>query len=548
MRHASPIARLTLAATLLCAAGAAAQPRVRVRAESRIELRTERPDAPGSVLLQGVLRDDLGAPLPGREVELQVRSAQGTALRATRRTDRDGAFEVELELAEGDRYQVTAAFAGDAGHERLRVERGLDLARAETHVTMEVPDRGRIDLDRESHEVGVRVRTPLGGGGLPVELLDELDRPLARGTTDADGRALFVVASEALGAPGPGRLKARTPGDRRRADAQTEVPIVRVRAPRLTLEASPLEGTVGDSIAVEGGLEDSHGPLPDRAVGLFLGDAHVETVLTDAEGRFRASLVLGHAHAPAAELAARFESDTSGRPSVESDRLRLSVRAPRTLRWLWSLVPLALTGLLLLLAGTRERRRESLRPAPPQAGVTKAARSRSRPADARLVGQLLGHRDGRPLAGRLELSREGEAIGDSLPIGPDGRFEAQLGPGRWNVRFEAEGHAPHALTIDVPHRGEWAGVRVRLETWRARALALFRDVATDALPGMPFDERTLRELQGDTSVPADVRALGRAVERAFYAADAPDASLVAELERRARAILEGARARREDAR
>ena len=112
----------------------------------------------------------------------------------------------------------------------------------------------------------------------------------------------------------------------------------------------------------------------------------------------------------------------------------------------------------------------------------------------------------------------------------------------------AEGHAPHALTIDVPHRGEWAGVRVRLETWRARALALFRDVATDALPGMPFDERTLRELQGDTSVPADVRALGRAVERAFYAADAPDASLVAELERRARAILEGARARREDAR
>ncbi|HJL29957.1 MAG TPA: carboxypeptidase-like regulatory domain-containing protein, partial [Polyangiaceae bacterium LLY-WYZ-15_(1-7)] len=167
MRHASPIARLTLAATLLCAAGAAAQPRVRVRAESRIELRTERPDAPGSVLLQGVLRDDLGAPLPGREVELQVRSAQGTALRATRRTDRDGAFEVELELAEGDRYQVTAAFAGDAGHERLRVERGLDLARAETHVTVEVPDRGRIDLDRESHEVGVRVRTPLGGGGLP---------------------------------------------------------------------------------------------------------------------------------------------------------------------------------------------------------------------------------------------------------------------------------------------------------------------------------------------------------------------------------------------
>ena len=75
MRHASPIARLTLAATLLCAAGAAAQPRVRVRAESRIELRTERPDAPGSVLLQGVLRDDLGAPLPGREVELQVRAA-----------------------------------------------------------------------------------------------------------------------------------------------------------------------------------------------------------------------------------------------------------------------------------------------------------------------------------------------------------------------------------------------------------------------------------------------------------------------------------------
>ncbi|MBW2465028.1 MAG: hypothetical protein JRH11_25490, partial [Deltaproteobacteria bacterium] len=66
-----------------CAAPAAAQPTVLVRAESRIELRTER--APNRLVLLGALRDDLGFALAGQPIHLRLdsKAPRRTLLRRT---------------------------------------------------------------------------------------------------------------------------------------------------------------------------------------------------------------------------------------------------------------------------------------------------------------------------------------------------------------------------------------------------------------------------------------------------------------------------------
>src|SRR5690606_2254186 len=108
--------------------------------------------------------------------------------------------------------------------------------------------------------------------------------------TGADGRVSLAAASEALGPPATGRLVVHTPGDARRAEAQTEVLVVRYRPILLDLDASPTTVRTGETVSLRGRLHDRSGPLPRRAVGLFDGEAHLATVLTDDDGRFARAL------------------------------------------------------------------------------------------------------------------------------------------------------------------------------------------------------------------------------------------------------------------
>src|SRR5688500_12960904 len=226
---------LAMAFLFVLAGGVAeAQPRVRVRAESRSELRTRR--LPDAGVVAGVLRDDPGEPLPARPVQIRLEAVGGNgyAIREETLTDTRGEFRLEATLPIGE-YILRATFREDDVYQRFEAQRRLDLHRAD--VRLSIHGGGSLDLDEALHPIEVTAQSAEGGAGLQIQLLDELDRPLAEGTTDARAHVSFVLHASVLGPPGAGRLKARSRPDDRHAEAQTEVLIVRFRQTFLLLRA-----------------------------------------------------------------------------------------------------------------------------------------------------------------------------------------------------------------------------------------------------------------------------------------------------------------------
>lgn len=509
------------------ATSAIAQPRVRVRAETRIELRTHR-GLDGEVMVRGVLRDDLGAPLGRRNVHVRVRDSAGaTVADAVRATDAQGGFGLRTVLRPGN-YRMSARFAGDETYAEILVERGIDLARAEVHLVVRVRDEGRFDLDEPRHGVEVHVSCDAGVEGLEVELLDELDRPLARATADADGDLSFTLDSSGLGAEGPGRIKARTRGDARRADAQTEIPIVRFRATTITLDAEVREVEAGDELTLEGSLVTSSGPLREAAIGIFDERAHRATVLTDDAGRYRWRFMSTADDGPSTTFRAVFESDNPGRLGSESSPLRVTIEASGSFRWAWSVVPLLFC---LIVVVWMRRRQSDLAPAPPvrrdPVGISIAPTQHRRASSHRVRGWITEHGDGDPLAAWIELSGPSSRRVEA----PEGTFDMELPAGTWTLRFLALQHAPVESTIVVPHQGEWEGIRVRLETWRARIARAFVQLSRRFVKPRT---KTIRELREDQRLPAEVGELGKVVEEGVYGPIPPDEAAVREVERQAR--------------
>ncbi|MEM9074193.1 MAG: carboxypeptidase-like regulatory domain-containing protein [Myxococcota bacterium] len=501
----------------------AAQPVVHVRAETRIELQSERDGT--FVRFLGVLRDDLGDALPHRRIRVRVvNAADFPILAEDATTDADGRFAVGAELESGT-YTVSARFPGDDEYERLLVERRVDLEREEVRLLVRVPENGRLDLDQPTHAVRVQAECNAGASGLSLELLDEFDRNLGRAVTDESGVAVFSVAASALGNPGSGRLKARTRGDAARTDAQTEVPIVRYRATLLTFASENNSVKLGESVLFQGSLRDSQAPLQGRAIGIYdTSGEHRATVLTNGNGEFEWEAEPGHEDGPALEVVARFASDGPGRESSESPVASVSIRSPAEARALWALVPMLLC---LLALGLLRRREAADAPARsslvPSVGIQRARPTRKRAASRRVAGRLVDHRDGELLTGELRAEGPTTQV-HRVP----GRFDLELPDGRWRITLQAPGYAPTEETISVPHHGEWEAIEARLESWRARALSVFSRFVDRWLPGR-WSKATIHELRGE--LPARGNALGFATEQAFYGPDDPNGAVVASLER-----------------
>lgn len=529
---------LLVAAAAAVGTHAGAQPQVRIRAETRLELRT---DAEGShLVVHGHLRDDLGEPLADQPVVIRIEPATGAGGLGPRtvHTGASGEFELKLPQHEGlDR--VSAEFPGDAAHDPTEARRPVDPSRADVRLQIQAPNGDRLDLADREHEVSVWATSPAGGGGLRIELRDELERLLATGTTDSAGRARFVVPSEVLGAAGAGRLEARTAGDDTRNPARTEVPVVRERRSRLTLEARPDD----EGVVLEGTLRDAAGPLPGRAVGTFAeGGRHLATVLTDEKGRFRHRLDPSDLAADPQVVRARFESDAAGRPSSASPPVTVPARPERGPVWPWLLVPMAATALLLLLT-TRRRPAPSAvarHPAAARPAGVDVGKGQQRAATRTdLGGQVRDNRDGRAVPGAMvTLVPAAQDAPRSVPVSSTGRFGAHALPaGRWSLRVEAEGYAPLEATFEVPHCGEWSNTVARMDSYRALVLRPFRTVAERWLPSLPqWSTSTNRELSDRVRARGagpGFERLAESVERVYYGAAPPTRDDLQAIERRA---------------
>jgi hypothetical protein len=110
---------LTFALTTLSGV-AKAEPLVRVRAESRIELGVVHMDV--GMAISGALRDELGGPLANRPLAIEAvpLQEQAESWRSQLTTDAQGRFALELADASHD-YRLLATFAGDATHRGVRV-------------------------------------------------------------------------------------------------------------------------------------------------------------------------------------------------------------------------------------------------------------------------------------------------------------------------------------------------------------------------------------------------------------------------------------------
>lgn len=525
MRLCSVLAAAWLASVagmLALAPAAIAQPTVVVRAEARIELRATHED--GAITVHGSLVDDLGEPMARRSVVVAIHERSGRTLRTTRlTTDAEGSF-VLTTPGSPTRYTLTASYEGDDYHPRLSVERQADLTRAPTRLRLDVGE-GRFDLDGESHSVGVEARGARGGAALAITLLDELGRELGAGTTDTNGRLVLQVPSTALGEPGDGRLVARTAGDAQRAEARVEAPIVRYREATLTLE--PSRDAIGPEgeVVLRGTLRTSAGPLANEAIGLYLApdDTHLTTALTDAAGSYEAVAKAGELGRGRVRVEARFESDGPGTPAAASEGATIVVRGGARTVWAWLALPLLLS--LLLLVWLRRQAPPSAVPAPPEpepAGVIVAPTVRRGPARRRIAGRLEDLR-GAPLRGRLRAvagDREEFAESDA-----EGRFDIELPDGTWTLTFEAPRHAPAESTVEIPHRGGFEGLRVRLESWRARALAVLRDRFTARGPAERWPKTTVHSLTDD----GELGPIAAEVEVSYYGPIEPDGRRVEEL-------------------
>ena len=529
-----------LGLVLLIAAGARAQPLVRVQARTQVAL--DGTHGADGVDLRGALLDDLGTPLAGRPLVVRIADAEDALeQRIASRTGEDGRFRLTRSLAAGV-YHVRIAFAGDSHHESSEAVRAVDLTRADVRLTFIEPRTLRFDLDAESHPVVVRASSALGGAALNVHVRDEGGASLARGETDRDGVFRAAIASTALGAPGSARLLAETDADARRSAAQTEVPVLRWRGTQLRLQARV--DTRREVIVLQGLLRDSKAVLADEAVGLFDGDVHLATVLTDARGGFRTELKLpltsAQGAAPTARLQARFDSDASWVGSSRSDAVEISFAPESPASPVWLLVPLCLSGALAWLLLRQPANERAARDAAPTGGIgihPGRGRTRGRAERREIDGVVHDADTERPVRGANLSLRTGDGSTVELPAGTDGTFRSpELRDGTWTLTIAAEGYAPLTGTLTIPHRGEWAGVQVQLQSLRSAAVMAYKPAALRMLPSPELWQRstpreTLQRAQQSGRATEPFVQLTQRVEHAAYARTPPSMEEVATIER-----------------
>jgi hypothetical protein len=546
-RPQRPRALVILGLLAVCSAlgsRALAQPSVRVRATTRVELRAT-PSEQG-LELDGSLLDDLGAPLAGRHLDVVIDMGASARRTQTLQTSQDGRFHALLALR-ADHYRTVARFAGDTQYAGSEQARDADASLSGVTLQFIEPRSLRLDLDAPKQLVRLRADSASGGAGLDLRLHDERGHQLAAGRTDANAEFRVELAADALGEPGVGRLIARSSADARRAPAEAGLEVLRFRATSLSLAArsDPQTGRV----VLEGVLRDSRSGLANKAVGLFLGADHLATIWTSQNGAFRyatADLPQSESPRPALQLQARFDTDAPWIGASRSPVVVLQLHRSTPPSPLWLMVPLALCALLLWLLSRRELQdRHEQRVSVPErgAGFHPSRGASLRAGSTHISGDVRDATSGRPVpTAKLTLQTTGHTL--AVAIDAAARFQSpELRAGDWTFIIEAPGYATLSGRVTVPHRGEWSDVQVSLASLRSAALLAYRPAALRALPSLELWECWTARETLDNALRSGLAStsfvqLTEQVERAAYAEQPPNANDLVEIQRVARAAMD----------
>ncbi|HEX7478001.1 MAG TPA: carboxypeptidase-like regulatory domain-containing protein [Polyangiales bacterium] len=535
--------------TLLAAKPTAAEPLLRVRAGTHLELRLSPTDLGADVV--AVLRDDMDVPLPDRELRVLVDSEPRGAPTASQalRTDAEGSATAGLALPRA-RYRIRVLYDGDELYDRCEQVQPLDHNLASVRLDLGLPRGHTLHLDESSVRIGVIANSAAPLTGLRVHLQDELGRELAAGQLDEDGRFSAEVAPHRLGAEGVGALVARSDADATHAAAMTRVAVLRVLRTELTLRA--LTQVQPAAVGVSGSLRAAGGPLAQKAIGISLDGQYVSTLLTDTQGNFRHNIPLSTLTAGDARterlIGARFESDAPWLESSRAQAVRWRSPAPSLPSPFWLSLPAAL-ALLLAWHASRRSIRQRLIGATPAAPVRSRTAKLGRRNASTATGWIAGRVEDAERASPIEHANvrlhgpDGRAV--AVETGADGSFVTpELVPGQHELSAAADGFATERIGVQIPGIAPTDGLVVQLHSLRANALRAYRPVALRILQAedlvltrTPRDALELVRQRAGAS--DDLHALTELVERAAYARPQPTAHDISVIEHAAGVALQG---------
>ncbi|MCC7538693.1 MAG: carboxypeptidase regulatory-like domain-containing protein [Deltaproteobacteria bacterium] len=503
---------------------------------------------PGRSLVQvevrGTLRDDLGMGLPGAELEVVIAPEAATAVARRVRTDTAGHFGVIMPVAPGT-ARLVVEYAGDELHASTTYTRAVDLGKAD--VTLQLVGPRQVVVTTREIRVELSAFSDEGSVGLPIVVTDERDAELARGTTDVSGRWTFTLPTARLGRPGARTIRTSFAGDARRNAASTTHRVL-VRSPSfLSLRADRVSLAPGDSVALDGQLLDHEGPVRDAAVGVFAGSRHLGTATTDRAGAFSMTFPLDEDDRGTLRLGARYVPDVPWREPAQSPEVIVRVIPPRPVPVAWIAAIVAGTALLLAAAqlvkrpADREQAKRTRPAPPPRPGIALGlSPPRARVMLTSISGRVSDVDDpaSAPIEGAVvRITRGDEILVDAVTDAAGDFVIDELPHGRLAITIESEGYEAQRSHVAIPHRGEWSGLDVKLESRRRRIERIFRSAV---VPGLVSEERyavsTAREVARDASVRRAARLdeLVEIAEKASYGAEPPSPASVA----RAREALE----------